>query len=135
MASVRKDITTKAPPTEVWAAIRDVGAIHRKLLPGFIADARLDGPRMRVVTLGNGMVLREPIITIDEVAMRVVWANEGGSTTHSNVSLEVMAEPGGGSRVVWIADFLPDEVATAIATNLTRGSQIMKETLDRLVSP
>lgn len=134
MATVRKDIFTKAPATEVWAAVRDVGAIHTRLLPGFIADARLDGPRERIVTLGNGMVLREPIITIDDAAMRVVWANEGGSTTHSNVSLQVMAEPDGGSRVVWIADFLPDEVATAMATNLTRGSEVMKKTLDRLAA-
>jgi carbon monoxide dehydrogenase subunit G len=134
MASVRNDILTSAPPAKVWDAVRDVGAIHTRLLPGFIADARLEGPRVRIVTLGNGMVLREPIITLDDAAMRVVWSNEGGSTTHSNVSLEVVAEPAGGSRVVWIADFLPDEVATAIAANLTRGAAIMKATLDRLAS-
>jgi hypothetical protein len=96
MASVRKDITTKAPPTEVWAAIRDVGAIHRKLLPGFIADARLDGPRMRVVTLGNGMVLREPIITIDEVAMRVVWATKADRQLTPTFRLRLWPSPAAG---------------------------------------
>jgi hypothetical protein len=54
----------------VSAAVRDVGALHTRLLPGFITDTRLDGPRARIVTLSNGMVLREPVISIDEAAMR-----------------------------------------------------------------
>jgi len=36
MASIRKEISTKAPPAEVWAAIRDVGALHTRLVPGFV---------------------------------------------------------------------------------------------------
>ena len=35
MASVRKDILIDVRPDDVWAAIRDYGAVHR-LVPGFL---------------------------------------------------------------------------------------------------
>ena len=65
----------------------------------------------RIVTFGNGMVLREPIITVDDNARRIVWSAEGGPFTHYNASLQAFAEDGA-TRVVWIADFLPEEVAS-----------------------
>jgi hypothetical protein len=34
--------------------VRDVGAVHRRLVPGIVVDARLDGDA-RVVTFANGM--------------------------------------------------------------------------------
>jgi len=39
MASIRKEILIDAPPEDVWAAVRDVGAVHRRLAPGFVVDA------------------------------------------------------------------------------------------------
>jgi len=48
-----------------------------------VADTRLDGDAP-IVTFANGKVMREPIITIDEAAMRIVWTNEGGLATHFN---------------------------------------------------
>src|SRR4029450_11553595 len=65
MASIRKEIHTRANADEVWAALRDVGALHTRLVPGFVVDTVLDGDA-RIVTFGNGMVIREPIIAIDE---------------------------------------------------------------------
>ena len=75
--------------------------------PGFVADTRLEAGA-RVVTFGNGMVVREPIVTIDDEARRLVWTAEGGRTTHYNASLEVLDRSGGGAVVVWTADFLPE---------------------------
>jgi len=55
----------------VWDALRDVGALHTRLVPGFVTDTSLqDG--VRTVTFGNGMVARETIVTVDENEHRVV---------------------------------------------------------------
>jgi len=61
MASIHREIWIDTPPDEAWAALRDVGAIHRRLAPGFVTDVRLEGGA-RVVTFGNGMVARELIV-------------------------------------------------------------------------
>ena len=111
MGSIRKEILTKAGFDAVWSAIRDVGALHTRLVPGFVTDTRLE-LGARIVTFGNGMVLREPIVAVDDKGRRLVWSAEGGPFTHYNASLQVFAESGGATRVVWIADFLPNEVAS-----------------------
>ena len=77
------------------------------------------------------MVLREPIITVDDNARRVVWSAEGGPFTHYNASLQAFAEDGA-TRVVWIADFLPEEVASNQQAAMDAALQVMKTALDRL---
>ena len=134
MASIRKDILTAASPDQVWAAISDIGALHTRLVPGFVTDTRLE-PGARIVTFGNGTVLREPIVTADAQARRLVWSAEGGLTTHYNSSVQVLGEPGGTSRVVWLSDFLPDSAASVIGPAMTAGAAVMKKTLDRLAEP
>ncbi|HEV2547759.1 MAG TPA: SRPBCC family protein [Stellaceae bacterium] len=131
MASVRKEIVTRAPAHAVWDAIRDIGALHTRLVPGFVIDTKLEG-RVRIVTFGNGMVIREPIITIDDAAKRLVWSAEGGITTHYNAAVAVFTAEGGLTRVVWTADFLPDEAAETIAAAIATGMAVMKKTLDRM---
>ena len=130
MGSIRKEILTRAGTDDVWSVIRDIGALHTRLVPGFVTDTRLE-PGARIVTFGNGMVLREPIITVDDKARRLVWSAEGGPFTHYNASLQVFAEGGGATRVVWIADFLPDEAANNQQAAMETALQIMKTTLDR----
>jgi hypothetical protein len=131
MASVQREITTKARVDDVWSAIRDVGALHTRLVPGFVTDTKLEGA-VRIVTFGNGMVVREPIVTVDDQAKRLVWSAEGGITKHYNASVQVSANDDASSRVVWIADFLPDSAATAISGAIDAGMAIMKRTLDQL---
>ena len=65
MATVRTTLDTSASPDDAWAVIRDIGALHTRLAPGFVADTQLE-PGARVVTFVNGMVIREPIVTIDD---------------------------------------------------------------------
>ncbi len=38
MASIRKEILVEAAPEQVWDAVRDVGAVHRRLTPGLVLD-------------------------------------------------------------------------------------------------
>ena len=129
MASIRKDIVTSAQPHAVWDAIRDIGALHTRLVPGFVVDTRLE-PGARIVTFANGMVMKEPIVTIDDDARRLVWSAEGGPLTHYNAAVQVFAD-GAGSRVVWTADFLPDQAADVVGPMIDQGMAAMKKTLDQ----
>ena len=128
MASIRREIVTSAAPRLVWDCIRDVGALHTRLVPGFVVDTRLE-PGARVVTFANGMVIREPIVAVDDEARRLVWSAEGGPLTHYNASVQVFPE-GTGSRVVWIADFLPHESDRVVGPMMDAGMAAMKKALD-----
>ena len=110
MASIRKEIDVDVAPAKAWDAIRDVGAAHTRLFPGALSDCRPEGD-VRVVTFTNGTVVREPIVTVDDQQMRFVWTAVGGRAMHYNASLQVFAGDKGGSRVVWIVDVLPNEIA------------------------
>jgi carbon monoxide dehydrogenase subunit G len=130
MASLREEILTTARPDQVWDAIRDVGALHTRLVPGFVVDTKLD-EGARIVTFGNGMIVREPILDLDDRARRLVWSATGGRLTHYNASVQVFEE-GTGSRVVWIADLLPNEATQVVGTMMRQGIEVMKRTLDAL---
>jgi carbon monoxide dehydrogenase subunit G len=131
MASIRKEIVIEARPEKVWDAIRDVGALHERLVPGFVVDTRLE-QGARVVTFGNGVVARELIVDLDDTARRLVWAVVGSPRlTHHNAAVQVFADGEHRSRVVWIADVLPNEIAGYMAGLLDQGLAVMKKTLER----
>jgi carbon monoxide dehydrogenase subunit G len=134
MASIRREIVVEAPADEIWAAVRDVGAPHERLVPGFLTDSRMDGDA-RVVTFANGVVVRELIVDIDDRARRVVWAAVGGKLTHHNASLQVFADGPARSRVVWTADLLPNELAGYVTGLIEQGLGVMKQTLEAQTRP
>ena len=131
MASIQKEIATNASVDQVWSALSDIGALHTRLVPGFVVDTRLE-PGARIVTFGNGMVIKEPIVDVDDEKRRLVWSAIGGQLTHYNASAQVFADPGGQTKVVWIADLLPNDAAGAIASMMEQGMAVMKATLDGL---
>lgn len=131
MASIRKEISTKAGADTVWAVLRDVGALHTRLVPGFVVDTRLE-PGARVVTFGNGMVVREPIVDVNDEAKRLVWSAESDLLTHYNASAQVILGEDGQTKVVWIADLLPNDAAGTIGHMMEQGIGVMKATLDAL---
>jgi len=128
MASVHREIVIERPVAEVWDALADVGALHTRLVRGFVTDCRLE-PGARVVTFANGLVARELIVSIDAARRRVAWSVVGGRLSHHNASAQAFAERDGACRVVWIADFLPDEHADAIAAMIEQGLEAMRRTL------
>jgi carbon monoxide dehydrogenase subunit G len=131
MASIRKEIVIEAPAEKVWDAVRDVGAVHRRLAPGFVVDTRLE-EGARVVTFASGLVAREVIVDVDDAARRLVWTVVGSPRlTHHNASMQVVADGEHRSRVVWIADLLPNEIASYIAGMIDEGLATMKKTLER----
>ena len=131
MASIRQEIHVKASPAQAWDAMRDVGALHVRLVPGFVIDTRLE-PGARIVTFGNGVVAREAIVDLDDRAMWIAWSASGGRLSHHNASAQVFADEGGGSRVVWICDLLPNDMRDAIDGMISQGMATMKRTLDKL---
>src|SRR3954466_249783 len=100
MASIRKEVQIDARPEKGWDALRDVGALHTRLVPGFVVDTRMEG-NARVVTRGNGMVAREEIVDMDDAARRVAWAIVGGQFRHYNGTAQVFADGVGRCRFVW----------------------------------
>ncbi len=126
MASIRKEIQIDAPVERVWAALRDVGALHTRLVPGFVTDTRMEG-NTRVVTFGNGLTVREDIVSIDDQHRRVIWAIVGQKFHHYQGTATV--EPGDpGSRFVWTVDLLPDELAPNVEAMMTAGLAVLKRT-------
>ena len=130
MASIRREIEVAVPPAQAWDALRDVGRIHERLVRGFVTDCRLEGDA-RVVTFANGMTVRERIVDIDDVQHRVVWSVADAPFTHYNASVQTFAEGADRTRLVWIADLLPDTLETQIGTMIDQGMAAMKRTLER----
>jgi uncharacterized protein YndB with AHSA1/START domain len=129
MASIRKETLIDASPEQVWAAVRDWGALHERLAPGFALDTRLDGED-RIVTFANGTVLRERLIDLDDQARRLVWSIVDGPYAHHNASAQVFPEGKGAARFVWIADLLPNELAAATGEAMGLGTSVVKKTME-----
>ncbi len=131
MASIHKEIVIEVAPEQVWAAVRDVGAVHRRLVPGHVVGTRLDGDT-RILTFPSGGVVRELIVAVDDEARRLAYAVIEGRMplAHHHASFQVFAEGESRSRLVWITDVLPHELAAEIRLRVERGAVIMKQTLE-----
>ena len=131
MASIRREMVIDAAPDDVWEAVRDVGALHTRLVPGFVVATRLE-EGARVVTFGNGFVARELIVDIDDDARRLVWAAVGSPRlTHHNASVQVSDAGGGRSRFVWTADLLPDTARDGVSALIDQAMVVIKKTLEQ----
>lgn len=126
MATIRKERLIDAAPERVWDALRDWGALHERLVPGFVVDTRLEGDD-RIVTFFNGAVAREVLVSRDDEEKRLVWSVVEGPYTHHNGAAQVIAD-GEGCRFVWTADLLPEEAAAPTAEMMERGIEVVKET-------
>ena len=129
MASISKEIVIDASAERVWEALRDWGGLHVRLVPGFATDARLDGED-RIVRFFNGSVLRERLVNLDDDARRLVWSIADPPYAHHNASAQVLADGEDRSRFVWIADFLPNELAERAAPLMEQALSVIKHTLE-----
>jgi carbon monoxide dehydrogenase subunit G len=131
MASICKEFLVEAAAEDVWAALRDFGAVHRRLAPGFVIDARLEG-EARVITFANGAVARELLVSIDDKARRLAYTIVEGPLpyTHHNASFQVFTDGPGRTRFVWIADVLPHDLAETLEQRMEQGAAVMRKTLE-----
>jgi hypothetical protein len=120
MASIHKEVLLNAAPDLVWDALQDLGALHTRLVPGFVIATRLE-PGARVVTFANDQVVRELIIDVDATQRRVAWAIVDAPFRHYNASAQVLSESSGGCRFVWVADLLPDELREQVSQMMDQG--------------
>lgn len=134
MASIRTEIRIDARPGDVWDALRDWGAVHERVMPGFVTDARLDGDD-RIVTFINGSVAREVLVDRDDDARRIVWTVVEGRVSHYNAAVQVFAESEGQTRFVWITDLLPNDLGPYIAETMERGTNTAKQTFESSNAP
>jgi uncharacterized protein YndB with AHSA1/START domain len=130
MACIHKEMLLDAPVDRVWAALRSVGDVHTRLARQFVVDTRLEGDS-RLVTFADGTVVRERIIDIDESGRRLAYAIVDWQTTHHNASFQVFAVGRTRSRLVWIADLLPDTLADLVSGFMEQGCTAMTRTLER----
>jgi carbon monoxide dehydrogenase subunit G len=127
MATIRKEIRIAAPPARVWDALRDYGAVHTRVAPGFVVDAKLDG-RDRIVTFANGLVSRELLVSMDDAERRLVYSARSERVTHHNASVQVFAD-GEHTRLVWLADLLPHELVGHVNVMMEQGAAAMQKAL------
>lgn len=131
MASIHKDILIDARPEAVWDAVRDVGAIHERLCPGFVvATEMVDDGAARMVTFGNGMVVKELIVDSDDARRRLVWSARSERLAHHNGVMRVEDAGEGRTRAVWTADVLPHAAAQTVGPMMEMGLEAMKKKLE-----
>ena len=131
MASIVKDISIDADPDDVWDAVRDFGALHTRLAPGFVTDTKLDGDA-RIVTFASGTVARELLVGCDDRRRRLAYAIAANERIKQYAgSVQVFADGTAGSRVVWIVDLLPNEIAPYISAQMDQGVLAMQKALGR----
>ena len=129
MASIRREIAIERNSESVWDAIRDVGEIHKRLVPGFVTECKLEGD-WRTLTFANGVVVRELIVDVDDETYRHAWSARGENLIHHNASIQVFPDSPEKCRVVWIADLMPNEVAKMISGMIEQALHTMKKTLE-----
>lgn len=125
MASIRNDVALGAPAAQVWDALRDFGALHTRLVPGFVTECRLDGSS-RIVTFANGMVVREHLVSANDAERRLVYAILDGDFEHYSASVQVVERGPRASTLVWIIDLLPDEAAGPVDAMAKQGAAAMQ---------
>jgi hypothetical protein len=130
MASIHRDIPVDTRAEDAWTAVRDFGAVHRRLAPGFVLDARLDDDA-RIVTFANGTTARELLVDCDDTRQRLVYAVASERVKHYNASVQVIADGEARARLIWIVDLLPNEVAPYIAGQMDHAALAMQKALDR----
>jgi len=104
--------------------------VHTRLAPGFITDARLEGDT-RIVTFANGMVAREQLVDCDEARRRLVYAIASERVSHYSASVQVTADGDTRSRLIWIVDVLPNEIAPYIDAQMNQGALAVQKALGR----
>jgi hypothetical protein len=131
MATIYKEFIVEADAAQVWDALRDFGAVHTRLAPGFLTGCKLDGEGARIVSFANGLVARELLVGLDEANRRLAYTVTDGKASHHHASAQVFAHGEGRSRFVWITDVLPDALAAYIEPMMVQGGAAMKAALER----
>jgi hypothetical protein len=130
MASIRKEITLNNSAGRVWDAMRDFQAVHTRVAPGFLTGNQPeDGAR--VLTFANGAVFRELLVSCDDEQRRLVYAIAQPPFTTYSAAVQIFEAGERATRVAWTVDFLPNELADRVDSQMEAALRVMKPTLER----
>ncbi|WP_425992742.1 SRPBCC family protein [Afipia sp. DC4300-2b1] len=114
MASIQKEFAIASSAHDVWDAVRDFGAVHTRLAPGFVTNAVMDGDS-RLVTFSNGTNAREILVDCDDAKRRLVYAIASERIRQHSASVQIHEDGDRRSKFVWTVDVLPNEIAPYIS--------------------
>jgi carbon monoxide dehydrogenase subunit G len=127
MATIVKDVQLNAKPEAVWDALADFGALHERLVPGFVTACEFDGDA-RTITFANGSTAREMLVSSDSERRRLVYAIAANERIkHYSASAQVTDDGSGGARLTWTIDLLPKEIAPYISGQMDLGAAAMQK--------
>ena len=109
MATISVETVIDIPAHRVWEVVADVGAVHRRLLPGRVAATHIEGD-VRILTMPDGTRVRELILAVDHAIRRMAYTVTEGQRlplTYHHASFQAFQEGGDRSRLVWLTDVLP----------------------------
>lgn len=107
MVSLYREIPLEIDASRAWETLRDSRNLAR-VFAGVLTDVHVEGD-LRTVTFTNGLVVQERVVGVDDARMRVAYTVCGTNFEQHAASMQIVAESGGGCRLVWISDFLPDD--------------------------
>lgn len=128
MASIRREFAIGMSAADAWEIFRDVGALHTRLVPGFVTETKMDGDT-RIVTFSNGSVVPERIVDLDDKRRRIAYSAKSERIEHHNATVEVVEGPE--TRIVWIADVLPNTITPYISSQMDLAVAAMQKALSR----
>lgn len=129
MARIEKSIDINRSADDVWAVVGDVGAIST-WLPAINESSFDDG--VRECTLDGGGLLREQISNRDDANRRYEYEiTEGPMPLDHHHAWMSVDETDDGSRVTWITEIEPDDMAGAMEPIFADGIQALKTHLEQ----
>lgn len=131
MATIIKTIEIDAPAADVWDAVADFGAVHRRFAPGFVTNVELE-PGARIVTFGDGSVARELFLGCDHAHRRLAYSVQSERLAHHSASFQVIDLGGGRCKLIWTADVLPDAFGGYLSERMEAGIAVAGQTLGRV---
>jgi len=132
MATIHIERIIEAPADFVWDRLRDFGALHTRVAPGFILDTVVEDD-IRTVTFDGGLVMRERLIAIDDEHRRIVYSILADLFEHHSASNMIVPEGEDRCRLVWVVDFLPDDPKDRITAMMNAGADAIKAAMETAV--
>ena len=95
MASIHKDILIDASPDDVWDAVRDFGALHTRLVPGFVHRHQTRRRRAHRDVLPTAPSRAKLLVDCDDARRRLVYAVVSERVKQHSASVQVFADGDG----------------------------------------
>jgi hypothetical protein len=131
MASIHIESAVDVSADTAWHALREVAQPDKLFSPVLLA-AEMHGDT-RTVRFGNGLVVRERVIDVDDARRRVAYSVlDAPGLTYHHASMQIVEEGPDRSRFVWITDFLPAQAAPTLQPLIDAGTSALKANLERV---